>query len=367
MKQLKKSLAIILSVIVALSIMTVAASAKDKILVWEEFDEFVYGGELKYGNNDFDRLGKFAYGITAEEEGIYAINFSIIDSGDEYGYSMSLSESVVDENPVGFCYPADTEEYGTIYHFDKGERRYFGLVLEGEINLYNIEVLYLGKATDLSFSSLNLQKNVDIMCYDSDDGRTCDIYTTVNVTTDKNNEFSVEYINIPFDGQSLESGEMKIDVDFMGLKKNVTINVFSALDYIKAIRPNKQYIAPVVIFDDEGYIDDIISDEYSYAVDFELVDGTIISNDFQNYPMSFTTSDGKIVKLYPEVTRGSDGKTYWTVVVDDDVIVISEVSVSGNDQLDKPDDHKGFSFKSVFKKIISFYKKVFSFFKSIFR
>lgn len=368
MKKLKVVFSIILSVFMMLNLISIFASAEERTVSWEDFDEnLVYSGELKLGTNTFDVEGKFAFDFIAEKEGVYAINFTVDEAGDEYGYSTSISENIVDGNPVDSKCPVDSDDFGSLYYFEKDEKQFYGLITEGDISTYSVDIQYLGKVKDFSLVSNDLQAGFDIDIYEDESNSICEIYAPICVTTEEEIEFTVSYLAFSLEEQNLDSGEYSAVASVFNCEKEISFNVYRAFDFVKAIKPNENYTEPVVTLDENGEIESYSSDEGSFAVDFELTDGTVITNNSENQSFELTLEDGKVIRFLCDVIEGEDGNYYWTAYVGSDSITISKAKINENSNPDVPDDPEEENFFiSLYKWIVKLIGMVITFIKSLY-
>lgn len=361
MKRFNKALSVFLCLILSLSFITVLASAKSATIHWDYFNEdYVVSRELKEGTITIKGTGTFIYSFTADKAGIYSIDYMPTDVGNSYGSIFGVSEEVVGNNVSGYKPYEYTEEFGTIFSFEKGETEYVLLQLEDEYYACDLTVKYLGNISNIELESYDFQAGYNIYAYDVDDSFKVELGSFATVTTDTNNIFTLASVTAPFDSMSLTEKEYNLNISLFNYVQNIDITVYRASDYLSEIKINDDFQKPVIYVDKYGDVDDFFYDETSFNVDFILKDGTVIKNDVEDYAFSFTAPDGRKVVLYESIRQADDGSHSWSAYCDEEIYYISDVTVKESTNTD--DGPTGGNF---FKTLVKYFKTVYKTFKKI--
>lgn len=365
MKTLKKTLAVLLSVIFAFSLASITAFAEGETIYWQDYDEeYTLGSSIATGNNTFDSIGKYAYAFEAENAGLYSVTLSITEAEVEngYGYSYMISGEVENGTVVSDKPTVSSEEYEVLYYFENGETQYVCVSTEGDISDYTVSVSYIGEVIDFEIDEVPIQGNVRARIFDGE----CTLETGITITTSENEEIHSSYITFPFDGEAFEETNT-VTASLFGCEKEITFSIFYVSDILESVTPAEDYKAPSFYTDEEGF-SWYESDENAYKVIYTLKDGSTAENDYEAMDFIVTLDDGKVISLYGEIVDGEDGNAYWSVNDGEVSFVISQVE-KGSDTPDKPVDDptedniisKLFNtLKTLIQKLIGFVKSLFS-------
>lgn len=362
MKTIKKSVSVILSLLMIFAACSLFAFAKDNTVVWDD-ETYTIGTALNEGKNTFSSLGSYAFEFTAEKEGMYSALFSIKEKGDEYGYSYGIAEYAADGIIKDSKDYYGSEEYETMCLFEKGEKAYFLISTEGEIENYSLDIEYIGKVTDFNLCSEYVQGNINADVYEADNGFECELDIPVSYKTDTGKEFTSSYISFPVDFNKLESKRYTLSVNSINCEKEISFEVFFASDLIKNIVPAQGFVEPKIHLDDEGDIEWVETDENSFKVEYVLANGETVSNNSESYEFTLTLDDGRTVVLYSDVVKGEDGKYYFVVGDFNGLkIKVSQATVADDENNDKPEE-KPEKHNGTIKFIYNMFKKIYKYMK----
>lgn len=360
MKTLKKTLAVLLSVILAFSLASITVFAEAETIYWQDYDEeYTIGGPLENGDNTFDSIGKYAYAFEAENAGLYSLSLSVTESEGEdgYGYGYMMSGEVEGDVVISDKLSINSEDYEALYYFEEGETQYVCISTEGDISDYTVSLNYLGEVTDFDIDEAPIQGNVHAYIFDGE----CTLETSVTIITSENEEIHSSYLTFPFDGEAFEETNT-VTVTLFGCEKEITFSIFYAGDVLESVTPAEGYKAPSLYTDEDGSWYE--SDEKAYKVIYTFKDGTTAENDFETMEFNVTLDDGRVLSLYGEIVEGEDGNAYWSVNDGDVSFVLSQVEKGSNtpdEPIDDPTDDNDImkiinAVKALIQKLIEYIK-----------
>lgn len=338
MKRTLKTIALILALV---SLFALSASAKDKTIEWDySYDDsyretYVYGGELKLGNNkiepiskvnrfDFDTFhrDRVYYEFDVEKSGYYSIEIL----GDLYytHYLPNISQDIRNGVVYGekeylllddYCYGVYLEEGDCIFGVDFFiyEPYFLDGDYSGELSMEFIAE----EITDIQIDDEYLEDMIlgYHIATEYDENNTTDIVAGGKVVFDNGKEYEFyQIVDVEY-SDDIAPGENKITFVLDDFKKEYTVQIKTVDDYIESIEiKNLEEVAVVT----QTFIPD-----YAYSSDFYLdlvvnkPDGTKITEEEVYYFYDIELKGDKSLTIWFEYLQGDDGKWYFIAYAGD--------------------------------------------------